>query len=440
MTAWKLVGMVVSVAMLVPGGCRQPELPVVSFDASRGDMAVVTADLSDTCAPAADIRATAFGVWVDGNYVHEAPAFAGAGQPRLETLVGPLPPGPHTIDFRPSSNWAPVPCLRVVAPVVRLAGPGTPAYTQLRFTPTLELRADTVGENTDVPLYAYVEKTKQGELDVLTYTTVFSNEDGGTPARALYARWGRATDIEQVYEVTLRGKLITREEFQGPDHEIRPFEGRRKGGAPVLLVATLNNMVTDRGRGLVRVRLAPAPVTLDHATRESTLDDRPWAMRVMAAEQVRERRISNDEAPGAGGDAAWLKRAPLPERFVYFEARVARPGLAVAAWIDDGRGTRRYSDYGHEKLAVDRDGWVRVAVPAGSAGPAAVVKAGWICRALPADQAEATPAGTCTIDATRVFTISRAGVPGPSLTGPASATLRAGEVLELPAAATTTGK
>ena len=42
----------------------------------------------------------------------------------------------------------------------------------------------------------------------------------------------------------------------------------------MLLVATLNNMVIDRGRSLAAVRPVPAVVDLSRATRESTMDDR----------------------------------------------------------------------------------------------------------------------------------------------------------------------
>ena len=60
-------------------------------------------------------------------------------------------------------------------------------------------RLNTVGRFSDIPLLLYCERLKDEGEDVLQYTVIFSNEDGGTSTRTLMARWGRTTDIEYVY-------------------------------------------------------------------------------------------------------------------------------------------------------------------------------------------------------------------------------------------------
>jgi hypothetical protein len=394
------------------------------FDAPAGSMTVATAVAADTCDAAAD-RVSALSVWVDGRYEHELLLFPGSGRTRYDTLLGPFGQGRHQVELRASRFWNPSSCVAVRRVEVVPVAPADPAYARFSRAPVLELRADTVGEQTDVPLYVYVEQPDGEPGSHLRYTVVFSNEDGGTQTRALYARWGRTTDIEQVYDVWLQGGRAAREEFQGPDHEIRAFQGRRRGVAPVLLVATTNNMVTDRGRGIASVRPVPDLVDLSHATRESTLDTRPWALRVMARELDAEGRVAA-EAPF---DDRWLRVAPDPRDHVYLEGALTLERAVVAAWVRDGEGRTWWSHYGRETLAIGRGGWVRTAVALPHGQAARLVSAGWACLPAPGEPA----GGSCVIDAARVFTFGPDFAPGPNLAAPARLTLGVGEEAALAA-------
>jgi hypothetical protein len=287
-----------------------------------------------------------------------------------------------------------------------------------RHAPVLELRADTIGEETDLPLYAYAERMQADAASTWRYTIVFSNEDGGTPTRALLARWGRTTDIEQVYEVGTAGGRITREAFQGPDHVTRAFAGRRQGEAPVLLVATLNNMVIDRGRSLAAVRLVPSVVDLSRATRESTMDDRPWVYRVMENELAAEGRIVAD----APLDDQWPKVAPDPLSHLFLEASLRLDRAVAVAWVTDRSGRRLWSHYGRMPLAIDRDGWVRSAVAVGTDPAGQVAEVGWACLAAP----DAEAGGSCEIAASRAFSLTREYRPGSNLVTPGRFTLKPG--------------
>ncbi len=405
-------------AVAIASGCGTPSASTIRLTTVEGAMGVVRLDVSDRCASSAP-RVTAVGVWIDGVHDQELPLFPGAGRLTYDALIGPLAAGAHDVEIRPSAWWAPAGCVSPQAVTVTPVDPASPAYEVYRRAPVLELRADTVGEQTDVPLYAYVERLPgAGGGSMLRYSVVFSNEDGGTPTRALLARWGRTTDIEQVYDVTIAGGRVVNEAFQGPDHVIRAFHGRRRGVAPVLLVATLNNMVTDRGRGLAAVRPVPTEVNLAGATRESTMDERPWVYRVMETERAAEGRI----AANAPVDDQWAKLAPDAREHVYLEAVLALEDTVAVAWVEDRAGQRYWSHYGRLPLAIERSARVRSAVAVGPQPGLAVTAAGWTCLAAP----DAPSTGRCDIETSRLFVLGADYRPGDNRTSAARAVLKPG--------------
>jgi hypothetical protein len=395
--------------------------------AEPGAMAVLSVAVSDRCADSPPRRVAAWRVRVDGAPFHDVLLFPGSGLPRYESLLGPLTPGRHTVELLPSELWKPVDCVSVEGLDATVYPAGMPEHTVYRHAPVLELRADTIGEQTDVPLYAFAERDAASSGSIWRYTVVFSNEDGGTPTRALFARWGRATDIEQVYEVGTSQGRITRESFQGPDHASRAFTGRRVGDAPVLLVATLNNMVLDRGRSMSAIRPVPAVVDLRDATRESTMDARPWVYRFMEHELAAEGRISAD----APMDEQWPRVAPGPRSHVYLEARLRLDRTVAVAWATDRAGRRYWSHYEKMPLAIDRDGWVRSAVAVGADPLASMTGMGWACLAAP----DAQPGGSCEIEASRAFVLTDGYRPGANLVSPGRFVLKPGAEAALKAAA-----
>jgi hypothetical protein len=369
-------GLLFVIAIALAAGCRDPTK--VSVRSGPTDELVLTIDVRDDT-PADTLTVSALSVHVDGRQTHDVLIVPGSGRTSYDTLIGPLFGGAHSVEVRPSSSRRAQPGVRITRTAVRTVRAGDPQYDLLRLTPALVLRSDTVGTSSDMPVLMYVETIPNGSL---RYTTIFTNEDGGTDTTALFARWGRACDIEETYEARLDGDgRAIQETFQGPEHKITPFNGSRIGAHPVLTVATKNNMFVDSGPAGVTIRPVPIAVAPEFTTRESVLDEHPWLQRLTARELAAEKKPFD------------------PRDFVYLEANVrVGESAAAAAWVEQGDGTRVSSDRGDERLTVTRDGWVRVAVPLARSAP--VTAAGWSC--LP----RKGQTGPCQIQPGRILKLS----------------------------------
>lgn len=290
------------------------------------------------------------------------------GRTEHRILLGALGAGEHrlalTVDAGRSARG--VGAVRVEGVEVRVVAPGEPGHEALAHAPIVHTRPGALARFSDVPLVAWVEEDAlPGGGRALRYSIVFSHEDGGTPIDRLMATWGRATDVELVYAVELDAAgAVRRAEYQGKDHVMRPFAGRREGLHPVLHVVTKNNMVADRGKATPRVALAPVPFALDGASREAVMDAHPWTYEVSAAEVRREGLVRDGARPGS-------KRIPDPRRFVFVEAcaSVSDARLAVQLGLPgaDGGLMWRSSDAGKASFRIARSGCFRagVALPPG---------------------------------------------------------------------------
>jgi hypothetical protein len=366
-------------------------------------------------------RAAAVTIAVDGQPVEELLLFPGSGKRQYDAIVGPLAAGPHQISLKPARFWTdPPPAIHDLR--VRVVKPDDPDAPLVRHAPALWARADTVGRANDLPLVMYVEARPQtGGATTLTYSMIFSNEDVGTATRALMARWGRTTDIEWAYEVRLDHESIAGETFQGPAHDTRPFDGSRIGAHPILLVATMNNVFSDHGAGVALMRPVPRLVDLTRATRESVMDLEPWTYLVMAHELTAEHKI------GTPADASALSTIDDPRHYVYLEGQLDLRAAAAIANARDATGVWRTSHGGLRDLRVERNGWVRLAVPVGDSAPSAV---GWSCEPA-AQSTTAHDSPECRIHATRAFRLGDRYEVGPNLIEPQSLTLAAGELRTL---------
>ena len=190
----------------------------------------------------------------------------------------------------------------------------------------------------------------------MRYTVIFTNEDGGTQTAALMARWGRATDIEWVYQIRLRGGKIVDETYQGVEHETKFFTGpRANGDHPLLAVASDNNNFSDLASSAVRFNLLPTRARLEKATRESIMDMYPQTYRVMTDELLREGRISDTRVD--------INTIADPRDYVYIEAGSEQEGATIAFDVKvAGQSQTFASDLGDARLRIDRSGNFRSAV------------------------------------------------------------------------------
>ena len=225
-----------------------------------------------------------------------------------------------------------------------------------RHAPILYQRADTVGTESDVPLLMYVEWDKTDQS--LTYTVIFSNEDGGTSTRDLMARWGRTTDIEYVYKVWLNedGSAGVRQ-VQGAGHKDVTFEGPFERDRPVLVPVTRNNMVAGAkektGR---RFDFDPISVDLSEHSREYVMDQKPETWKIMGEELKREGKLRTYGVV-RGEDIS----DPANYAYVEFLSNQKAGGRVAVGFMLPGGRRVQMSHVGKAGNSVERSGWMRLA-------------------------------------------------------------------------------
>jgi hypothetical protein len=232
------------------------------------------------------------------------------------------------------------------------------------------------------------------------------------------ATWGRTTDIEYIYSIEVdRAGGIVGEEYQGPEHKIVPFRGKREGRHPLLWVSTDNNMVRDTGE--VSIRYAPAPKVADlvNVSRDQVMDAHPWLYAVMAQELSREGKVALERSQGSPGPPPGQDKIADPRRFAYIEACGEVGNTAVAFEVHAG-GEWVASDRGLSQYRIARDGCFRSATPLPAGARAADVDA---VRVLAYERPPAEgkppvpPTGVRLTRVNKVFVLDERYVPGPVL-------------------------
>jgi hypothetical protein len=343
-------------------------------------------------------EAAAVRISVDGKYSQHLLLARGADDADYHVSLGAMAVGDHTlrIEADPALS-SPQAGAAVISKVdIVVITPAGDDFVAQSMAPVVYARPNTVGKFTDLPVFMWYEIVPVPLGRQFRYSVIFTNEDGGTATDRLMATWGRTTDVEFVYGVTLNGRgTIVAEEFQGPGHEVPAFKGQHQGSHPLEWVSTDNNMVSESGPTEIRYAPAPQRFDLTGASREVVMDAHPWIYTLAAKEMVREKKLVEDAAPGSG-------RIPDSRRFVFVEACTELDNAAVAFSVHapDASGTARWfdADRGLPQFRIVRTGCFRGGVP--------------------------LPAGAGKPDAIRFKAYSlppRAGVPAPS--GPAAAVL-----------------
>ncbi len=302
----------------------------------------------------------------------------GERKEKYQVFLGPLEPGQHTLTVERDDEFS-APESKLDIGSVRFSEEDS---EHLAHAPILFARQDTIGKFSDVPLLMYVEKSP------LTYTVIFSNEDGGHSTAGLMSRWGRTTDIEYIYRVEDNGTFI-----QAKNHQDIRYEGKFSGKHPLLIPVTLNNMVAP-GEGVMRFQMVPELVSLEDHSREVIMDQHPWTYAVSSKELIREGRLGEIRDP---------------RNYLYLEAKITNRNSRVAFKTrliteSDWRTSHR----GDLKMAIERSGWVRATIelPPNTA-QRHLAEFGFDC--LP-EKEGVEPA--CKVDSVRAFFLTPDYIPG----------------------------
>jgi hypothetical protein len=315
--------------------------------------------------------------YVDGRYATDI-VITSSDPVKRQFALGSLRAGRHTLRLHYSGQRS-----RSAAGAARVGHVrfetvrrGSTAYAVARYAPVLYGR-DVAGyggpfqnNHTDTPLVAWhqvLPAAKPGH-SVIEYSVLWSNEDGGTPATLLMARWGRTTDIEWIYrvEVDAHGHRVPgSDEFQAPAHASLPFHGRYDGTHPVLQTCTSNNNVCDR-RQLHAQHQAPDPMRFALSARsalaagqprEHEMDTHRWTYQVMGREMVREKKIETPSRASTvlmGDQRRYLYVAVDHDTDPASEA--ATVGLAVDVTLQNGKTFSSDHRQAPGQLTIDRNG------------------------------------------------------------------------------------
>ena len=246
-------------------------------------------------------------VRVDGRYATSIVLFNGRNSLTYRMALGRLRAGRHKLSVTLDRAKSPVEraVISRVHPSLAPAGNLVARYAPVLYGRNLpEIAGRYENNHTDVPLLAYHTSTAPDASGSRTieYTIIWSNEDEGTDTPALMARWGRTTDIEWIYRVTVdrAGNRIA-DSYQAADHATKPFDGLRQGDHPLLETATGNNntaAVTSLSATTgYRFFLDASWGLPPGRAREAAMDYHPWTYRVMAQEMIREHKVEPVASP-----------------------------------------------------------------------------------------------------------------------------------------------
>ncbi|HUR04644.1 MAG TPA: hypothetical protein VM347_19020 [Nonomuraea sp.] len=285
---------------------------------------------------------------VDHRYVTDLVV---SGDQRLhrQLALGRLTAGVHQLRLHFAGERSAATSRSVVldTPRVSTYAQGTPDNLVLRYAPVVYGRNIAALGNpyqnatTDTPLIAWHDSapaTTPGHTK-LTYSVVWSNEDGGTNTPALMARWGRTTDIEWIYsvEVDQNGDRVEGSDtYQAPDHQTLHFTGRYENDHALLQTCTSNNNMCDTVDDPMRFFLSYLPTLPADQAREYLMDANPWTYELMAKEMLREGKI---EAPSTTTPAT----PEVSDQRDYLYAvvkKTTQPANAGSSWVGVSLGVR----------------------------------------------------------------------------------------------------
>ena len=313
-------------------------------------------------------------VSVDGAYQTDL-LVPGARKVDRELALGDLSAGRHRlrIAFSAAHSAPQAKIIKLATITARTVQKADPTYVALTHAPIVYGRSLAAyggpmqNQWTDVPLIGWHYSTANDDgSTTLEYQMVWSNEDGGTDTEppSEQARWGRMTDIEWIYRVTVDADGATvpgSETYQSPGHGNTQFAGDHEGAHPVLQTCTDNNNVCDQlDNATMRFFLSYA-ATMDPTTsaREQIMDANPWTYRVMGQEMIREHHTEKVANPQTAelSDARDYLYVVIDKATSDPDANGSSPWVGVSVGVKlKGDRTWYRSDHNVPAWSLQRDG------------------------------------------------------------------------------------
>jgi hypothetical protein len=260
-------------------------------------------------------RAGIVSVYVDGRYVADATILA-ENPEGVDVALGVLGAGDHTIELRDSSaigTGVPDAAVRDVEFSATTAAPAAggaaapPALVD-RYAPVVHY-ADNEQAGDNTPLLTSARTTDNGDgTTTIRYSILYTNEDGGDgedPAR-LAGKWGRTTDDESVYSVTVdnrSGELVGFDSKSLGSAErgdpswgafMARWNANATNGRPQLAVVNGHNQygwASDHDYRAQNRAYAGQPIIADGRTTIGVMNDHPWTWHVATEEMRREGKM-----------------------------------------------------------------------------------------------------------------------------------------------------
>ncbi len=298
----------ISISMMceLPFDLGQNENCSGTFSVDMDGQYLLNLDLSsNTSWEQTDNESAVLTVFINGVYNNDIVIYNGSENHTYQQIIGYLDVGYHTIDFYFDYNKSsPLASnIHVESGEVIHLNYTNIDYDASNYSPILYGRnifAWDESNRTDIPLIMYYDINYSNDIKTITYSIIFSNEDSrvGIGLSDMMLSWGRTTDIEWIYEVSLnsQGEIIN-EIFQGASHTPTTFNGQKLGNHPYLINATANCNFSDTGTSDYIFFLPPININTEGHTREYIMDQNPWSYKIMAQELINENKYEENQDP-----------------------------------------------------------------------------------------------------------------------------------------------
>lgn len=240
-------------------------------------------------------------VYVDGRYYADATILS-ENPEGVDVNLGALGDGPHTIELRDSTaigtgSQGAVSDVRASTRQldVHASDPQErDVALAARYAPVVHLEDNSqAGNNLPLLSGAQVRHNDDGTTTI-SYSVLYSNEDGGDGAEPgrLNGKWGRNTDDESVFSVTVddrSGEVVgfdSKSLGEGASHWELDANGR-----PVVTIVNGHNQygwASDHPHRARNRAFSGAPVVTPDKNTISLMNDHPWTWQVATAEMRRE--------------------------------------------------------------------------------------------------------------------------------------------------------